>query len=119
MPVMDSYLETIYNLTMEGEPVIAARLADRFRISAPSVSETLRRMTEHGYIRLNERKQIALTEQGRALAESGLRRHRLLERMLVDMFRLDWTEAHEEAHRLEHGLSPILEERMLTVLGEP
>jgi DtxR family Mn-dependent transcriptional regulator len=118
-PAMDSYLETIYNLTMEGEPVIAARLAERFRVRAPSVSEMLRRMLEQGYITLNGRKQIALTEQGRALAESGLRRHRLLERMLVDVFQLDWTQAHEEAHRLEHGLSPMLEERMLAVLGSP
>jgi DtxR family Mn-dependent transcriptional regulator len=117
--VMESYLETIYNLTMEGEAVIAARLAERFHITPPSVSETLRRMVEQGYITLDQRKQIRLTERGRALAESGLRRHRLLERMLVDMFQLDWTQAHEEAHRLEHGLSPRLEERMLAVLGSP
>ena len=118
-PVMESYLETIYNLTMEGEPVIAARLAERFHISAPSVSETLRRLVEHGYVALDGRKHIRLTAEGKAQAESGLRRHRLLERMLVDVFRLDWTEAHEEAHRLEHGLSPMLEERMLSVLGSP
>jgi len=118
-PVMESYLETIYNLTMEGEVVIAARLAERFHITPPSVSETLRRMVEHGYIALDRRKQITLSEDGRALAESGLRRHRLLERMLVDVFHLDWTEAHEEAHRLEHGLSPMLEERMLSELGFP
>lgn len=118
-PVMESYLETIYNLTMEGDPVIAARLAERFKISAPTVSETLRRMVEHGYVVLDARKNIHLTDEGQAQAESGLRRHRLLERMLVDMFRLDWTEAHEEAHRLEHGLSPMLEERMLSVMGAP
>lgn len=118
-PVMESYLETIYNLTMEGEPVIAARLAERFHISAPTVSETLRRMVDHGYITLDTRKQISLTDLGKEMAESGLRRHRLLERMLVDMFRLDWTQAHEEAHRLEHGLSPMLEEQMLAVMGSP
>ena len=118
-PVMESYLETIYNLTMEGEPVIAARLAERFHISAPTVSETLKRMVDHRYITLDARKQISLTDEGRAMAESGLRRHRLLERMLVDMFRLDWTQAHEEAHRLEHGLSPMLEEQMLAVMGSP
>lgn len=118
-PVMESYFETIYNLTMEGEPVIAARLAERFRVSAPTVSEMLKRMVEQGFIQMDNRKQITLTAEGKAQAESGLRRHRLLERMLVDMFKLDWTEAHEEAHRLEHGLSPMLEERMLAVLGEP
>lgn len=118
-PAMESYLETIYNLTMEGEPVIAARLAERFHVTAPSVSEMLRRMADQGLVTLDGRKQIGLTAAGKTLAESGLRRHRLLERMLVDMFHLDWTEAHEEAHRLEHGLSPMLEERMLQVLGEP
>ena len=118
-PVMESYLETIYNLTMEEEAVIAARLAERFHTSPPTVSETLSRMVKQGFITLDARKNIHLTEQGQVLAESGLRRHRLLERMLVDMFGLDWTEAHEEAHRLEHGLSPMLEERMLAVMGAP
>ena len=118
-PVMESYLETIYNLTMEEDAVIAARLAERFRITPPTVSETLSRMVKQGLITLDARKNIHLTDDGRTLAESGLRRHRLLERMLVDMFGLDWTEAHEEAHRLEHGLSPMLEERMLTVMGSP
>lgn len=118
-PVMESYLETIYNLTMEEEAVIAARLAERFHTSAPTVSETLSRMVKQGFITLDARKNIHLTDEGQVLAESGLRRHRLLERMLVDMFGLDWTEAHEEAHRLEHGLSPMLEERMLAVMGAP
>jgi DtxR family Mn-dependent transcriptional regulator len=118
-PVMESYLETIYNLMMEEEAVIAARLAERFHISPPTVSETLSRMVKQGFITLDARKNIHLTAEGRTMAESGLRRHRLLERMLVDMFGLDWTEAHEEAHRLEHGLSPMLEARMLTVMGEP
>jgi DtxR family transcriptional regulator, Mn-dependent transcriptional regulator len=118
-PVMESYLETIYNLTMEEDAVIAARLAERFHITPPTVSETLSRMAKQGLITLDAKKNIHLTDDGRTLAESGLRRHRLLERMLVDMFGLDWTEAHEEAHRLEHGLSPMLEERMLTVMGSP
>jgi DtxR family Mn-dependent transcriptional regulator len=116
---MESYLETIYNLTMEEEAVIAARLAERFHISPPTVSETLSRMVKQGLVTLDARRNIHLTAEGTTLAESGLRRHRLLERMLVDMFGLDWTEAHEEAHRLEHGLSPMLEERMLAVMGAP
>lgn len=118
-PVIESYLETIYNLTMEEEAVIAARLAERFHISPPTVSETLSRMVKQGLVTLDARRNIHLTAEGATLAESGLRRHRLLERMLVDMFGLDWTEAHEEAHRLEHGLSPMLEERMLAVMGTP
>ncbi len=118
-PVVESYIETIYNLTMEGEQVIAARLVDRYKVRPPSVSETLHRMEEQGFIAFDAKRHILLTVAGRELAESGLRRHRLLERMLVDLFHLDWVAAHEEAHHLEHGLSERLEQAMSTSLGEP
>lgn len=118
-PVMESYLETIYNLTMEGERVIAARLASHFKLTAPTVSETLHRMVEHGYIAIGAQKVILLTPEGRSLAEEGLRRHRLLERFLAETLGLDWVTSHEEAHRLEHHLSPAVEERMRRLLGDP
>lgn len=118
-PVMASYLETIYNLTMEGERVIAARLAAHFKLAAPTVSETLHRMVEHGYIAIGAQKIIALTPEGRSLAEEGLRRHRLLERFLAETLGLDWVTSHEEAHRLEHQLSPAVEDRIRRLLGDP
>jgi DtxR family Mn-dependent transcriptional regulator len=113
------YLETIYNVTMEGDPVIAARLAQKFNVSAPNVAAILQRMEQEGLIRRNDRKTIHLTEEGRARAEQALRRHRLTERFLAEMLDLDWITAHEEAHHLEHGLTPEIEARMDEVLGHP
>ncbi|MCL4508501.1 MAG: metal-dependent transcriptional regulator [Chloroflexi bacterium] len=118
-PVIESYLETIFNLTMEGDLVIAARLAEHFHVKPPTVSETLRRMVEHGYVVITGRRVISLTPLGQELAEAGLRRHRLLERFLSETLGLDWITSHEEAHRLEHDLSEDVEERIRKLLGDP
>jgi DtxR family Mn-dependent transcriptional regulator len=117
--VVSEYLETIYNLTMEGDPVIAARLADKFGVSAPNVAAILHRMEAEGLVRRDERKAIGLTEEGRRQAEAALRRHRLTERFLQQVLGLDWITAHEEAHHLEHGLTPEIDARMDAVLGHP
>jgi DtxR family Mn-dependent transcriptional regulator len=117
--VVAEYLETIYNVAMEGDPVIAARLAQRFNVSAPNVAAILQRMEQDGLIRRDERKAIVLTAEGRANAEAALRRHRLTERFLGQVLGLDWITAHEEAHHLEHGLTPEIEARMDEVLGHP
>ncbi|MDB5075635.1 MAG: metal-dependent transcriptional regulator [Chloroflexi bacterium] len=113
------YLETIYNVTMEGDPVIAARLAQKFNVSAPNVGSILQRMENDGLIRRDDRKAISLTDTGRAGAEAALRRHRLAERFLLQVLGLDWITAHEEAHHLEHGLTPEIEDRMDEVLMHP
>ncbi len=118
-PVAEEYLETIYNMTMEGEPVIGARLADKFRVSRPTVTETIRRLTTDGYVVQQEDKSVALTVEGRILTEQVLRRHRLAERLLFDMLHLDWIEAHEQAHTLEHGMSDELAQRISEQLGHP
>ena len=117
--VVDEYLETIYNVTMEGDPVIAARLAQKFGVSAPNVAAILQRMEHDGLVTRDDRKIVQLTGTGRALAEAALRRHRLSERFLGEVLGLDWITAHEEAHHLEHGLTPEIEARIDAVLGHP
>jgi DtxR family transcriptional regulator, iron-dependent repressor len=117
--VTADYLETIYNVTMEGDEVIAARLAEKFNVSPPNVATILGRMEQQGLIRRDDRKAVGLTEEGRARAEAALRRHRLSERFLLEVLGLDWITAHEEAHHLEHGITPEIEERMDVVLGRP
>ena len=116
---VQDYLAAIYDLTGSGKPVIGARLAKHMKISPPAVTEALQRMARSGYLRFAAGKEIALTRKGKAMAEVMARRHRLLERWLTDMLGLDWTEAHEEAHRLEHALSPKVEDRLAAILGMP
>jgi DtxR family Mn-dependent transcriptional regulator len=116
---VQDYLGAVYDLAGSGHPVIGARLAKHMRVSPPAVTEAVQRMTRAGYLRLGAGKEIAFTRKGKALAEVMARRHRLLERWLTDILKLNWTEAHEEAHRLEHALSPRVEERLATILGMP
>jgi DtxR family Mn-dependent transcriptional regulator len=115
----EDYLEAIYDLGGSGGPVIGARLARHLGVSPPAVTEALQRLGRAGYLRLGPGKQIVLTPRGRTLAEMMARRHRLLERWLTDVLGLDWIEAHEEAHRLEHALSPRVEDRLAAALGMP
>lgn len=115
----EDYLEGIYDLAGSGRPVIGARLARHMKVSPPTVTEALQRMARAGYLRYGTGKEIVLTKRGKALAEVMARRHRLLERWLTDILGLDWIEAHEEAHRLEHALSPRVEDRLAVILGMP
>jgi DtxR family Mn-dependent transcriptional regulator len=116
---VEDYLEGIYDLAGSGGPVIGARLARHMKVSAPAVTEALQRMARAGYLRMEAGKQIVLTRRGKTLAEMMARRHRLLERWLTDILGLDWIEAHDEAHRLEHALSPRVEDRLAVILGMP
>ena len=116
---VQDYLAAIYDLQGSGKPVIGARLAKHMKISPPAVTEALQRMARLGYIKSSAGKEISLTPKGKALAEVMARRHRLLERWLTDILGLDWTEAHEEAHRLEHALYPKVEDRLAAILGMP
>ncbi|MBV9278642.1 MAG: metal-dependent transcriptional regulator, partial [Chloroflexi bacterium] len=118
-PVVEEYLETIYNMAMEGEPVIGARLADKFHVSRATVTETVRRLVADGYALQNTDKSLALTPTGRELTEQVLRRHRLAERLLFDVLGMDWISAHEQAHALEHWISGEVEQRISTLLGHP
>src|SRR5215467_16121442 len=118
-PRVEEYLETIYNMAMEGEVVIGARLAEKFRVAPPSVTEMLKRLVRDGYVEMDERRQVMLTSQGQELAEAVLRRHRLTERFLVDMLGMEWHRVHEEACRLEHFISGAVEQRVVAALNNP
>jgi DtxR family Mn-dependent transcriptional regulator len=116
---VEEYLETIYNMAMEDEIVIGARLAERFRVSAPTVTEMLKRLVRDGYIEMDNKRQVSLTESGNQAAEAVLRRHRLTERFLVDMLGMQWHQVHEEACRLEHFISGAVEARVIASLNNP
>src|SRR5258706_1380250 len=103
----------------EGEPLRSARLADWLGVSRPTVTVALRRMSRDGMVRLNPRKEIELTAKGRRMAEAIVRRHRIMERWLTDGLGLDWVTADEEAARLEHAVSDVVEKRLYEVLGRP
>ena len=118
-PAIQDYLGAIYDLAGSDKPVIGARLARYMHLSAPSITEALRRMQREGYVRVAGRKEIRLTTKGLDIARTMARRHRLLERWLTDVLGLDWSRAHDEAHRLEHALSPVVEERLAEMLGMP
>jgi DtxR family transcriptional regulator, Mn-dependent transcriptional regulator len=117
-PPVEEYLETMLSLSEEGVPVIQARIAERLGRSAPSVSEMLDRLREDGYVTRDGRR-LSLTESGQALAEKVVRKHRLAERLLVDVIGLEWHKVHREAGRWEHVISDDVEARLVELLGDP
>ncbi len=117
-PPVEEYLETMLGLAEEGVPVIQARIAERLGRSAPSVSEMLDRLIEDGYV-TREGRRLSLTDSGRALAEKVVRKHRLAERLLVDVIGLEWHKVHREAGRWEHVISDDVEARLVELLGDP
>jgi len=117
--VVSRYLEAIYYMWSENEPLRSARLADWLGVSRPTVAVGLRRMTRDGLVRMNARKEIELTTAGMSAAESIVRRHRIMERWLTDGLGLDWVTADAEAARLEHAVSDVVERRLYEVLGRP
>jgi DtxR family Mn-dependent transcriptional regulator len=117
--VVSRYLEAIYYMWSEKEPLRSARLADWLGVSRPTVAVGLRRMARDGLVRMNGRKEIELTPGGMRSAESIVRRHRIMERWLTDGLGLDWVTADAEAARLEHAVSDVVERRLYEVLGRP
>jgi DtxR family Mn-dependent transcriptional regulator len=117
--VVSHYLEAIYYMWSEGEALRSARLADWLNVSRPTVTVALRRMARDGMVRLSARKEIELTPAGRRAAEAIVRRHRIMERWLTDGLGFDWVTADEEAARLEHAVSEVVERRLYEVLGRP
>jgi DtxR family Mn-dependent transcriptional regulator len=115
----EEYLETIFEIEEEGIVPIRARLVERLRISAPAVSETVNRLVEQGNVELLDNKRLRLTPKGRAIARSIVRRHRLAERLLVDVIGLEWEKAHREADRWEHAISAEVEQKLVELLGDP
>src|SRR5215207_1604147 len=115
---MREYLEVIYYLAARGEPVIGARLAEWMNVTPPTVTNIVKRMEDQGYITRDGRGDISLTEGGFTLAEAMVKRHRVLERFLVDVMGVPCHMIHEEAVRLEHNLSPLMEERIEALVGK-
>jgi DtxR family Mn-dependent transcriptional regulator len=98
--------------------VISARIAEFLHVSPAAVSDMLHRLSREGLVRLEDRR-VALSGPGQAIAERIARRHRLAERMLVDLLGYSWWKTHEEAERIEHAMSDEMEERLVRVLGNP
>src|SRR5919197_196769 len=114
----EEYLQTIYWLQEAKLPITGANIARAMQLSAPTGHEMLGRLEADGYVRRNEDKSLEFTESGHEHASAVVRRHRLIERFLTDVLGIPWHEVHEEAERLEHAMSPVLEERMLAAIGD-
>lgn len=117
-PPVEEYLEAIYELEEEGVPVIRARLAERLGHAAPTVTENVKRLEEKGYVNATGRA-VRMSAQGRRLAESVTRKHRLAERLLTDIIGLEWHKIHAEAGRWEHVISDDVEAKLQELLGHP
>src|SRR5947209_13296145 len=114
----EEYLQTLFWLQEAKLPMTGANVARAMQLSAPTVHEMVGRLERDGHITRSSDKAISFTESGREHAEAIVRRHRLIERFLTDVLGIPWDEVHEEAERLEHAMSPVLEERMLAAIGD-
>jgi DtxR family Mn-dependent transcriptional regulator len=114
----EEYLQIIYWLQEAGLPITGANIARAMQVSAPTVHEMVGRLESDGYVTRAADKSLAFTDSGREHAASIVRRHRLIERFLTDVFDIPWDQVHEEAERLEHWMSPVVEERMLKAIGD-
>jgi DtxR family Mn-dependent transcriptional regulator len=114
----EEYLQTLFWLSEAGLPMTGANVARAMHLSAPTVHEMIGRLERDGYITRARDKAISFTSSGEQHAEEVVRRHRLIERFLTDILGIPWDEVHEEAERLEHAMSPMLEEYMLAAIGD-
>ena len=113
----EDYLKSILEAESEGEAVISARLADFHKVSPPAVTMALRRLKKDGLVRVDGEGEVRLTPAGRKIARKLTLRHHLIERMLSEIFGMEWWKVHDEAERLEHAVSPDFEEKLLAKLG--
>ena len=114
----EEYLQSLFWLQEARLPMTGANVARAMQLSAPTVHEMVGRLERDGYITRGSDKAISFTDSGLEHAEEIVRRHRLIERFLTDVLGIPWDEVHEEAERLEHAMSPVLEERMLAAIGD-
>ena len=112
----ENYLKAIAEAEAEGEPVIAATVSRWLNVSAPAVTMAIRRLKRDGYIAVDDKGSILLTTEGRRIADRILQRHHLIERMLVEIFGMEWYKVHEEAERLEHAVSEDFEQLLVRKL---
>lgn len=115
----EMYLRTIYDLEEEGVVPLRARIAERLEQSGPTVSQTVARMERDGLLVVAGDRHLQLTEHGRELAIGVMRKHRLAERLLVDVIGLDWEQVHNEACRWEHVMSEAVEHKLVNLLDHP
>ena len=115
----EMYLRTIYDLEEEGVVPLRARIAERLEQSGPTVSQTVARMERDGLLTVAEDRHLELTSAGRARAVRVMRKHRLAERLLVDVIGLEWEHVHSEACRWEHVMSEAVERKLIALLGNP
>jgi DtxR family Mn-dependent transcriptional regulator len=115
----EMYLRTIYELEEEGVVPLRARIAERLLQSGPTVSQTVARMQRDGLLLVSDDRHLELTGDGRERATAVMRKHRLAERLLMDIIGLDWREVHIEACRWEHVMSEAVEQRLVEILNHP
>jgi DtxR family transcriptional regulator, Mn-dependent transcriptional regulator len=113
----EDYLKAILEAESEGETVISATLAHWLKVSPPAVTMAVRRLKKDGLVRVNTDGRVSLTAAGRKIARKLTVRHHLIERMLAEIFGMEWYKVHDEAERLEHAVSPDFEARLLAKLG--
>jgi DtxR family Mn-dependent transcriptional regulator len=114
----EEYLQIMFWLQEAGLPITGANIARAMQVSAPTVHEMLGRLEKDGYVTRAADKSLSFTDSGMQQAADIVRRHRLIERFLTDVFDIPWDQVHEEAERLEHWMSPVVEERMLKAIGD-
>jgi DtxR family transcriptional regulator, iron-dependent repressor len=113
----EDYLKSILEAESDGETVISARLADWHKVSPPAVTMALRRLKKDGLVHVEGGGEVRLTAAGRKIARKLTLRHHLIERMLGEIFGMEWWKVHDEAERLEHAVSPDFEAKLLARLG--
>jgi DtxR family Mn-dependent transcriptional regulator len=115
----EMYLRTIFELEEEGIVPLRARIAERLQQSGPTVSQTVARMERDNLVHVQGDRHLELTPEGRTRATRVMRKHRLAERLLIDVIGLDWEKVHDEACRWEHVISEDVERRLVTLLNQP
>jgi DtxR family Mn-dependent transcriptional regulator len=118
-PTIEDYLAIMYVLERDGEEIVAARLAESMEVTPPTVTVTLKRMERDGWIEVEGRKNIHLTEHGCDAASSVIRRHMLTEWMLARMLKVPWSDVHSEAHAIEHSISNDIDDKMRQNFDDP
>src|SRR5438046_2467895 len=108
----EDYLKAILEAQSEGQTVISATLAHWLDVSAPAVTMALRRLKRDGFVQVGADGVVQLTAKGKEIAQHTMLRHYLVERMLAEMFGMEWYRVHDEAERLEHAISPEFEARL-------
>ena len=114
----EDYLKAIWEMLEEDHTPISARLAEELNVTPPAVTAALKRMTRDGHVRVDREGRIDLTRKGRQVAERLALRHQLAEVLLTDVIGLSWNKAHDEAEKLEHGISPEVEALLLKKFGD-